>query len=53
MENTHTSHSFLQSHQNLHTKLSFNKTLLLLAMEPLDLQKKVQSWMKSYVYYPQ
>jgi hypothetical protein len=30
----------------LATKLNFNKTLLLLAMEPLGLQKKVQAWMK-------
>jgi hypothetical protein len=46
MENTHTSHSCLQSHQNFHTRLSSNKTLLLLVVELLNFQKKVQAWMK-------
>jgi hypothetical protein len=46
MENTHTSHSCLQLHKNFHTRLSSNKTLLLLAIEPFGLQKIVQAWMK-------
>jgi len=41
MENTHTSHFCLQSHQNFHTKLNSNKTLILLVVEPFGLQKKV------------
>jgi hypothetical protein len=46
MENTHTSHSCLQSHQNFRIGLSFNKTLHFLIVEPFGFQKKVQAWMK-------
>jgi hypothetical protein len=58
MENTHTSHSCLQSHQNFHIGLSSNKTLHFLVVEPFGLQKKGASmdetskWENSYACYP-
>jgi hypothetical protein len=40
MENTHTSHFCFQSHQNFHTRLSSNKTLLFLIVNPLVSKKR-------------